>query len=324
VVSWKSVSRSNKLEREIEFCGKQCNFEKPDLEESKAPEQQITKTFLKQKPQQSGDKPDVQNIDNNNNSDDLNSAITQSLNNNPEAKEQSNEIQQLKVQMRVLQEKLAEVNQKKDQNLEKKIEELNKSKQESVKVDKQFLNELSSMKLSAKQLNSTEIFPHFLNSSRFKELNFVYFKLIDSLCLARYFKSKELYNVGCKETLCSDYCSDSPNLVNDKCFKDCSMFTAQSKKEDLYQFIIKRHAYYEAKLDVIDDKISVDFDKTKIELNVKNGTNSSIRNVTINVSEEERINTLIRGKKAEIEKIKNQMINEEANLLGLYRLKRNK
>ena len=102
------------------------------------------------------------------------------------------------------------------------------------------------------------------------------------------------------------------------------MFKSANPKEDLYQFIIKRHAYYEAKLDVIDDKINIDFDR-KIDLNSGNSTtNSSFANSSKNLSEDERIEGLIRIKRTEIEQIKRKMINEEKNLLGLYKIKRNK
>ena len=133
-----------------------------------------------------------------NEENDINSVINKSMNDNTkttvvntsENKEQEKEITDFKDQMKALQKQIVEMNQNKQKVIERKIDELNKNKKESVEVQKQFVNELKTIKLSVKPLNNTEIFPHFLNSSRFKDLNFVYFKLIDSLCRSRYFKSK--------------------------------------------------------------------------------------------------------------------------------------
>lgn len=126
--------------------------------------------------------------------------------------------------------------------------------------------------------------------------------------------------IDCKETLCNDYCNDSPNLVNDKCFKECSMFVNENKKEDLFQYIIKRHSYYEAKIDVIDEKMNED-SNNKVLVNLNNSTNSSTSNGTL-LSEEERIEKMIKSSKETIEKLKKKMIDEEKNLLGLYKIKR--
>lgn len=296
-------------DKEIEFCKKQCNFEVVDLDVKDQSQSHINKNFLK----------------NPNNSDKIQEGSNtgqKDVEDVPQvSSEDSAEKKILQEQIQSLQNKLADVSQKKKTDLERKISELNKNKEESVKMDKQFLKELKSMKISAQQFNSTDIFPHFLNMSRFKELNFVYFKLIDSLCQARYFKS-------CKETLCTDFCNDSPNLVNDKCFKDCSMFQTVSNKEDLYQFIIRRHSYYEAKLEVIDDKLNFDIDKTKLSLdrNLTEGMKSigKKENSTKIMTEEERIEKMIKSKKNEIEQLKKKVIQEETNLLGLYKIKQEK
>ena len=97
------------------------------------------------------------------------------------------------------------------------------------------------------------------------------------------------------------------------------MFVNTNKKEDLYEYIIKRHAYYEAKLDVIDDKLNVD----KIELNLKNNTNTT-SNATVSLSESDKIEKMVKSSKAEIRLLKRKIMIEEKNLLGLYKLKRNK
>lgn len=100
------------------------------------------------------------------------------------------------------------------------------------------------------------------------------------------------------------------------------MFVNENSKEDLYQYIIKRHSYYEAKIDVIDEKLNVDLNN-KFDLNSTNTTTNSSSNST-NMTEEERIENLIKTSKNHIETLKNKMINEERYLLGLYKLKRNK
>jgi len=200
-------------------------------------------------------------------------------------------------------------------------------KQEKGESDSHVTNELEKMKhikvvdLSKKKeseqnskysfLNSTMAFPPFLNASHFKDANFENFKLIDSLCFSRYFKN-------CKESLCSDYCNDSPNIVNEKCFKDCTMFS-NNKKENLYQYIIKRHAYYEARLDVIDDKkMNEDFGSqiNHIELNTAQNTAHK------DESEDERIKSLIGKSKEAIEALKRKLFHEEKILLGLYKMKK--
>jgi len=101
------------------------------------------------------------------------------------------------------------------------------------------------------------------------------------------------------------------------------MFVNNNTKEDLYQFIIKRHSYYEAKLDILDDKFNVD-SVNKLETNsTKNVTTNSTSNVTkATISEEERIENMIKEAKSNIEGLKKKMISEERNLLGLYKLKR--
>ncbi len=148
-------------------------------------------------------KPNVENVSNNSipikqndpqEENDINNSIYKTLQKSNTLQQPSGEIEELKTQMKLLQDKITEMSKNKKDYLEKKIDELNRNKVEAVKVDQQFVNELKTMKLSAKQLNNTEIFPHFLNASRFKEVNFMYFKLIDSLCLARYFKSKNFLN----------------------------------------------------------------------------------------------------------------------------------
>lgn len=139
-----------------------------------------------------------------NEENDINSAINKSINENltnnpPENKLQEKEITELRNQMKDLQKKVVDMSNNKDKVIYQKIDDLNKSKMESVKLDQQFVKELKSIKLSVKSLNNTEIFPHFLNSSRFKDLNFVYFKLIDSLCKSRYFKSILSFNKAARK-----------------------------------------------------------------------------------------------------------------------------
>ena len=97
------------------------------------------------------------------------------------------------------------------------------------------------------------------------------------------------------------------------------MFVNTNKKEDLYEYIIKRHAYYEAKLDVIDDKLNVD----KIELNLKNNTNTT-SNATVSLSESDKIEKMVKSSKEEIRLLKRKIMIEEKNLLGLYKIKINK
>lgn len=208
-------------EREITFCKKQCLFQKIEIDdiiqvpnnEKKflKPLMNIEKSTVKNDPKEindiiSNDSKSLNQNDSNENVDnskkesntfkpaeaqeenDINNSILKSIQLS-QNKNESTEIQELKKQMKLLQDKISDMSKKKNDYLEKKIEEINRNNIEAAKVDQQFVNELKTMKLSAKQLNSTEIFPHFLNVSHFKELNFVYFKLIDSLCLARYFKS---------------------------------------------------------------------------------------------------------------------------------------
>ena len=139
-----------------------------------------------------------------NEENDINSAINKSINENqtnnpPENKLQEKEITELRNHMKDLQKKVVDMSNNKDKVIYQKIDDLNKSKMESVKLDQQFVKELKSIKLSVKSLNNTEIFPHFLNSSRFKDLNFVYFKLIDSLCKSRYFKSILSFNKAARK-----------------------------------------------------------------------------------------------------------------------------
>jgi hypothetical protein len=98
------------------------------------------------------------------------------------------------------------------------------------------------------------------------------------------------------------------------------MFVNENPKEDLFQYIVKRHSYYEAKIDVIDEKINDD-PSNKLMLNITNSTNNTNTNATF-ISEEERIENMIRSSKKVIEILKKKMINEEKNLLGLYKLKR--
>ncbi len=98
------------------------------------------------------------------------------------------------------------------------------------------------------------------------------------------------------------------------------MFVNENQKEDLFQYIVKRHSYYEAKIDVIDEKINDDT-SNKLVLNLTNTTNNTNTNAT-NIVEEERIENMIRSSKKVIENLKKKMINEEKNLLGLYKLKR--
>ena len=105
------------------------------------------------------------------------------------------------------------------------------------------------------------------------------------------------------------------------------MFINKNPKEDLYQYIIKRHAYYEAKLDVIDDKLNIDFEK-KIEMK-SNSTNYTINNMATKLndntlSEDEKIDNLVKNSKDQIKVLNNKLIMEEKNLLGIYLLKRNK
>ncbi len=223
---------NHNLEREITFCQKQCLFQKIDLDEPNQITQH-EKNFLKQnlpvdkqtvENESNGMNPiatnnpketksfiennlneiklNVENSSNDNipvkqnelqEENDINNSIYKSLQKSP-MEQHSGEIEELKKQMKTLQDKITEMSKNKKDYLEKKIDELNRNKVEAVKVDQQFVNELKTMKLSAKQLNNTEIFPHFLNASRFKDVNFMYFKLIDSLCLARYFKSINFFN----------------------------------------------------------------------------------------------------------------------------------
>lgn len=98
------------------------------------------------------------------------------------------------------------------------------------------------------------------------------------------------------------------------------MFFNENQKEDLFQYIVKRHSYYEAKIDVIDDKINDD-SSNKLMFNFNNSTNNTNTNKT-NISEEDRIESMIKSSKILIENLKKKMINEEKNLLGLYKLKR--
>lgn len=103
------------------------------------------------------------------------------------------------------------------------------------------------------------------------------------------------------------------------------MFVNKNPKEDLYQYIIKRHAYYEAKLEVIDDKLNLDFEN-KSELNL-NSTNFMLnKNVSKGnenfISEDEKIENLVKKSKNEINKLNKKLILEEKNLLGIYLLKR--
>ena len=105
------------------------------------------------------------------------------------------------------------------------------------------------------------------------------------------------------------------------------MFINKNPKEDLYQYIIKRHAYYEAKLDVIDDKLNIDFEK-KSELK-SNSTNYTLNNMATKLndktlSEDEKIDNLVKISKDQIKVLNNKLILEEKNLLGIYLLKRNK
>ena len=161
----------NHKESEITFCKKQCSFQEIEIFENKNTNENKKKSFLKRK-----------------------DFVKESVNEVNE--EKSIEIVKLKEQMLILQQKISFIttmNQNKENAIENKISELNKNKLESVRVDKEFVNELKTMKLSVKSFNNTEIFPHFLNSSRFKDINFVYFKLIDSLCQSRYFKSKTTF-----------------------------------------------------------------------------------------------------------------------------------
>ena len=97
------------------------------------------------------------------------------------------------------------------------------------------------------------------------------------------------------------------------------MFASKNPKGDLYQYIIKRHAYYEAKLEVIDEKINEDFgpEINKLEISTKNSTR-----LNRTITEDEKINSLIRKSKHQIEVLKKKMIQEEKNLLGLYKLKK--
>ena len=76
--------------------------------------------------------------------------------------------------MKALQKHIVEMNKNKQIVIESKIDELNKNKKESAVVQKQFVNKLKTIKLFVKPVNNIEIYPHFLNSSRFKDLNFVY------------------------------------------------------------------------------------------------------------------------------------------------------
>jgi len=101
------------------------------------------------------------------------------------------------------------------------------------------------------------------------------------------------------------------------------MFVNRNKNEDLYEYIIKRHAYYEAKLDVIDEKSS---NMDKLDLKIKNSTTNitSSNTTTTPVSEKDRIESMIKSSKNQINMYKRKMMIEEKNLLGLYKLKRNK
>ena len=101
------------------------------------------------------------------------------------------------------------------------------------------------------------------------------------------------------------------------------MFVNRNKNEDLYEYIIKRHSYYEAKLDVIDEKSS---NMDKLDLKIKNSTTNitSSNTTTTPVSEKDRIESMIKSSKNQINMYKRKMMIEEKNLLGLYKLKRNK
>ena len=149
------------IESEITFCNKQCSFQQIELFEGKKQNEEKKKSFLKRKV-----------------------LAKESLN-----EEKSNEIIKLNQQMMTLQHKISSLNKNKENVFEDEISENKKNKLLS-NNNKEFADELRMMKFSVKSLNNTEIFPHFLNSSRFKDVNFIYFKLIDSLCQSRYFKSK--------------------------------------------------------------------------------------------------------------------------------------
>lgn len=182
-----------------------------------------------------------------------------------------------------------------------------------------------------------------LDNTNFKLEEKTYFFLIETICKINYFKGnnniliylnftwkenniifkvflsvnykkfKSLINLDCNDLLCSDFCFNSGTELTENCNARCKKSIFDGKNKEKYdnsiEFILKRFFLYKNKNEILYDNNQKDF---SLELNnlIKTNEEKSNKSNPIEIA------------KNKIEDLKKQLLNEETNLLNLYKLKR--
>jgi hypothetical protein len=87
-------------------------------------------------------------------------------------------------------------------------------------------------------------------------------------------------------------------------------------KNELFDYILKRHGYYEAKFEIL-------FNRSKSDKK----SSHDIKTTTIQINQDkniERIDLQIQNSKDKINNFKQKLLEEERNLLSLYNIKNKK
>jgi hypothetical protein len=91
--------------------------------------------------------------------------------------------------------------------------------------------------------------------------------------------------------LCNEFCQNSENLEESNCIEECgSRIKSEDFKDDIYNFLIRKHSLYQSKFQVLDNKIhkqSKFSSKSNLEESIKR-SQAKINNLKKELMEEEK------------------------------------